>query len=72
MISVTVTGNLTDDPYTFQGRDNTTGCELRVAVNLHSRTGTGDGPTRYLKVVTFGVLAIHTAEPVRKGDRVTT
>jgi single-stranded DNA-binding protein len=71
MITVTVTGNLTDDPHTFTTRDNTTGCELRVAVNLPSRTGTGDGPTRYLKVVTFGVLAIHAAESVRKGDRVT-
>ncbi|HEX9358492.1 MAG TPA: single-stranded DNA-binding protein [Streptosporangiaceae bacterium] len=71
MITVTVTGNLTDDPHTFQTRDNATGCELRVAVNLPSRIGTGDGITRYLKVVTFGVLAIHAAESVRKGDRVT-
>jgi single-stranded DNA-binding protein len=71
MISVTVTGNLTDDPHTFTTRDNTAGCELRVAVNLPSRTGTGNDITRYLKVVTFGVLAIHAAESVRKGDRVT-
>jgi single-strand DNA-binding protein len=71
MITVTVTGNLTDDPHTFQTRDSTTGCELRVAVNLPSRTGTGNDITRYLKVVTFGVLAIHAAESVRKGDRVT-
>ena len=71
MITVTVTGNLTDDPHTFQTRDNTTGCELRVAVNLPSRTATGDGITRYLKVTAFGVLAIHAAESVRKGDRVT-
>ncbi len=71
MITATVTGNLTDDPHTFQTRDNTAGCELRVAVNLPSRTGAGDGITRYLKVVTFGVLASHAAESVRKGDRVT-
>ncbi len=71
MITVTVTGNLTDDPHTFQTRDTTAGTELRVAVNLPSRTGTGDGITRYLKVATFGVLAIHTAESLRKGDRVT-
>ena len=71
MITVTITGNLTDDPHTFQTRDNTAGCELRVAVNLPSRTGAGDGITRYLKVVTFGVMAIHAAESVRKGDRVT-
>ncbi len=68
---ITVTGNLTDDPRTFQTRDNATGCELRVAVNLPSRTGTGNDITRYLKVVTFGVLAIHAAESVRNGGRVT-
>jgi single-stranded DNA-binding protein len=71
MITVTVTGNLTDDAHTFQTRDNTTGCELRIAVNLPPRTGTGDPITRYLKVITFGVLAIHAAGSVRKGDRVT-
>ena len=71
MITITVTGNLTDDPHTFTTRDNTTGCELRIAVNLPSRAGTGDGPTRYLKVTAFGVLAIHAAESARKGDRVT-
>ena len=64
---ITVTGNLTDDPHTFQTCDNTTGCELRVAVNLPSRTGTGDGPTRYLKVITSGVLAIHAAESGAQG-----
>ena len=71
MITITVTGNLTDDPHTFTTRDNTTGCELRVAVNLPSRTGTGDPITRYLKVTTFAVLAIHTADSLQKGDRVT-
>ena len=71
MITITATGNLTDDPHTFTTRDTTSGCELRIAVNLPPRTGTGDAITRYLKVVTFGVLAIHTAASVRKGDRVT-
>ena len=71
MISVTVTGNLTDDPHTFTTRDTTTGCELRIAVDLPPRTGAGDPITRYLKAVTVGVLAIHAAESLRKGDRVT-
>jgi single-strand DNA-binding protein len=71
MISVTVTGNLTDDPHTFTTRDTTTGCELRIAVDLPPRTATGDPITRYLKVVTFGVLAIHAAASLHKGDRVT-
>ncbi len=71
MITVTVIGNLTDDPHTFTTGDGTAGTELRVVVNLPSRTGTGDGITRYLKVVTFGVMAAHTATSVRKGDRVT-
>jgi single-stranded DNA-binding protein len=72
MISVTVTGNLTDDPHTFTTRDTTTGCELRVAVDLPPRTSGGDPITRYLKAVTFGVLASHAAASLpRKGDRVT-
>ena len=52
MITVTVTGNLTDDAHTFQTRDTTTGCELRIAVNLPPRTGGGDPITRssYVKI----------------------
>jgi single-stranded DNA-binding protein len=71
MISVTVTGNLTDDPHTFTTRDTSPGCELRIAVDLPPRTGTGDPITRYLKVVTFGILAVHAAGSLSKGDRVT-
>jgi single-strand DNA-binding protein len=70
MITVTVTGNLVDDPRTFTTRDGQAGCELRMAVDLPPR-GTGDGPTRYFKVVAFGVLASHAAESVCKGDRIT-
>jgi single-strand DNA-binding protein len=71
MITVTVTGNLTDDPHTFTTRDATTGCELRIAANLPPRTGGAEPITRYLKVVTFGILAIHAAASLHKGDRVT-
>jgi single-strand DNA-binding protein len=71
MISITITGNLTDDPRVFTTRDGQPGCELRVAVDLPPRSGSGDGPTRYFKVVTFGVLASHAAASVHKGDRVT-
>ena len=34
MITVTITGNLTDDPRSFSTRDGQSGCELRVAVDL--------------------------------------
>jgi single-strand DNA-binding protein len=71
MITVTVTGNLVDNPRSFSTRDGQAGCELRVAVDLPPLRGSGDGPTRYFKVVAFGVLASHAAESVRKGDRVT-
>jgi single-strand DNA-binding protein len=71
MITVTITGNLVDDPRSFSTRDGQAGCELRVAVDLPSRTGSGDGPTRYFKVVCFGVLATHAASSLRKGDRAT-
>lgn len=71
MITVTITGNLTDDPRPFTTRDGQPGCELRIAVDLPARTSNGDGPTRYFKVVTFGVLASHAAASIRKGDRVT-
>ena len=71
MITVIVTGNLTDDPRSFSTRDGQAGCELRIAVDLPSRNGTGEGPTRYFKVVAFGVLASHAASSLHKGDRVT-
>ena len=70
-ITVTVTGRLGDDPRTFTTRDGTDGVELRLAVDLPSRTAGGDSITRWVKVTAFGLLASRTAESVRKGDRVT-
>ena len=37
-ISITVTGRLGDDPRTFTTRDGTPGVELRLALDLPSRT----------------------------------
>ena len=70
-ITVTVTGRLGDDPRTFTTRDGTDGVELRLAVDLPSRTAGGDSITRWVKVTAFGLLASRTAESVGKGDRVT-
>jgi single-stranded DNA-binding protein len=68
-ISITVTGRLGDDPRAFTTRSGTAGVELRLAVEIPGRE---DGNlTRWIKVVAFGLLASHTAESVRKGDRVT-
>jgi hypothetical protein len=53
MITVTITGNLADDPRTFRVRDGQEGCDLRVAVDLPPRGADGDSPVRYLKVVAF-------------------
>lgn len=69
-ITVTVVGRLGDDPRTFRTRDGSAGVELRLAVDLPSRTG-GDGITRWVKVTAFGLLAERTAASVGKGDRVT-
>jgi single-stranded DNA-binding protein len=69
-ITITATGRLGDDPRAFTTRDGTAGVELRLAVELPGR-GSGDGITRWVKVVAFGVLASRTAESVGKGDRVT-
>jgi single-stranded DNA-binding protein len=71
MITVTVTGNLADDPHAFRTSDGRVGCDLRLAVDLPPRSATGDSQVRYVKAVAFGVLASHAAESVRKGDRVT-
>jgi single-stranded DNA-binding protein len=68
-ITVTVTGRLGDDPRTFTTRDGTAGVELRLAIDLPARNG--DNITRWVKTVAYGVLAIRTADSVRKGDRVT-
>ena len=70
-IAITVTGRLGDDPRTFNTRDNTTGVELRLALDLPSRVPGGDGITRWVKVTAFGMLAERTAASVGKGDRVT-
>ena len=70
-ITVTVTGRLGDDPRPFTTRDGTPGVELRLALDLPSRTPGGDSITRWVKVTAFGLLASRTAESVRKGDRVT-
>jgi single-stranded DNA-binding protein len=70
MITVTLTGRLGDDPRTFTTRDGTVGAELRLAIEIPSRTG-GDSITRWVKVTAFGTLASRTAASVSKGDRVT-
>ncbi len=70
-ITVSITGRLGDDPRTFTTRDGTDGVELRLAVELPSRTAGGDSITRWVKVTAFGLLASRTAESVGKGDRVT-
>ncbi len=71
MITVTVTGNLADDPHPFRLRDGTAGCDLRLAVDIPPRSATDDSPVRYLKVTALGVLASHAIESLHKGDRVT-
>ena len=69
-ITVTVTGRLGDDPRSFTTHDGTAGVELRLAIDIPSRTG-GESLTRWVKVSAYGLLASRTAESVRKGDRVT-
>ena len=69
-ISITLTGRLGDEPRTFSTRDGGHGVELRLAIELPSRSG-GDSITRWVKVTAFGVLAERTAASVGKGDRVT-
>lgn len=46
MITVTITGNLADDPHTFHTSDGRAGCDLRLAVDLRPRGATGEGQFR--------------------------
>ena len=69
-ITVTVTGRLGDDPRSFTTGDGTAGVELRLAIDIPSRSG-GESMTRWVKVSAYGLLASRTADSVRKGDRVT-
>jgi len=57
-------------PRSFTTHDGTAGVELRLAIDLPSRTG-GESITRWVKVSAYGLLASRTAESVRKGVRVT-
>ena len=68
-ILITLTGHLGEDPRQFSTRDGTDGIELRLALDMPSRTG-GDRYTKWVKVTAYGVLATRTAQSVRKGDRV--
>ena len=59
-IAITVTGRLGDDPRTFTTKDGTDGVELRLALDLPSRSPGRDGITRWVKVTAFGLLAART------------
>jgi single-stranded DNA-binding protein len=69
-ITATLTGRLGEDPRPFTTRDGTDGAELRLALDMPSRTG-GETYTKWVRVNAFGVLAARTAASVRKGDLVT-
>jgi single-stranded DNA-binding protein len=69
-ISITVTGHLGDAPRQFSTNDGTAGIDLRLAVEVPRRNGSGDSITRWVKVTAFGALARHVGESVGKGDRV--
>ena len=72
-ISITVTGNLTDDPqlrYTPNGVPVTT---FTVATTERVKDGSGgwaDGDTVFLRADCWRALAEHAAESLRKGSRV--
>jgi single-stranded DNA-binding protein len=67
-ITLTVTGVLYNDPRSYTtGRGN-------PAVSLWLEVpprGSGDGSSRYLKVVAYGTLATNVAESLRANDRIT-
>jgi single-stranded DNA-binding protein len=70
-ITVTVTGTLGDEPRTFARPDNTTGVELRLALDLPPRGPDNREVVRWVKVKAYGTLAACTARSLHRGDRVT-
>ncbi len=60
-----------EEPRQFSTNDGTAGVDLRLALEVPRRNGSGDSITRWVKVTAFGALPIHVAESVHKGDRVT-
>ncbi len=71
--TVTITGNLTDDPELRVTQAGAAVATFRVAVTPRKPDGQGgwtDGGTSFFKVVAWRQLAEHVAESLGKGDRV--
>jgi single-strand DNA-binding protein len=71
--TVTITGNLTDDPEFRVTQAGTAVATFRVAVTPRRPDGKGgwtDGETSFFKVVAWRQLAENLAESLGKGDRV--
>ena len=71
--TVTITGNLTDDPELRVTQAGAAVATFRVAVTPRKPDGQGgwtDGETSFFKVVAWRQLVEHVAESLGKGDRV--
>jgi single-strand DNA-binding protein len=72
-ITVTITGNLTDDPELRTTQAGAAVASFRVAVTPRRPDGKGgwtDAETSFFKVVAWRQLAEHLADSLGKGDRV--
>jgi single-strand DNA-binding protein len=71
--TVTITGNLTDDPELRTTQAGAAVATFRVAVTPRRPDGRGgwtDGETSFFQVVAWRQLAEHLADSLGKGDRV--
>jgi single-stranded DNA-binding protein len=71
LISITVTGVLTYDPSPFTTNSGTAGVSLWLESSIPSRSGGGEGTSRFMKIKAFGPLAANVTESLHRGDRVT-
>ena len=74
MTNITITGNATSDPELTFAQSGTALARFTVAVSKREKQADGswgDGASSFYRVTAFQGLAEHTAESVKRGDRVT-
>ena len=68
--SVSLIGQLTEEPVLRRNRAGEHECRMRIAVPRYSRTGRREPGVVYVDVTTFGLEAVDHAERLEQGSRI--
>ena len=70
MNSVSLVGQLAEEPQFRENRGDIPECRMRIAVSRHARTGRHEPGVVYLDVTTFGEEARECASRLKLGSRI--